>query len=104
MVGMTGRSDLPRGRKHIPIRTCIVCREKAGKRALIRLVRTESGVRIDASGKMNGRGAYLCEQPSCWERALTTDVLARALRMSLTDEDRERLRQHAVALLRRPAP
>ncbi|MCS7071921.1 MAG: YlxR family protein [Anaerolinea sp.] len=89
------------GRKHVPIRTCVVCREKAGKRTLVRLVRTESGIQIDPSGKMNGRGAYLCEQPGCWERAMTTDVLARALRTTLTDEDRERLRRHAANLLLR---
>lgn len=79
-------------RKHIPVRTCVVCREKAGKRTLTRVVRTQDGLMVDASGKMNGRGAYLCERPECWERAMTTDILAKALKMSFTPEDRERLR------------
>jgi predicted RNA-binding protein YlxR (DUF448 family) len=80
--------------KQVPIRTCVVCREKAGKRALVRVVRTEIGVQIDPSGKLNGRGAYLCERESCWERAVTTDVLNKALRTMLTAEDRDRLRQN----------
>ncbi len=80
-------------RKHIPERTCVVCRDKAGKRTLTRVVRTEQGLMIDPSGKMNGRGAYLCDRESCWETAVKTDLLAKALRMPLTDEDRERLRR-----------
>jgi uncharacterized protein len=83
---------LPQRHKHVPMRTCVVCREKAGKRMFTRVVRTAEGVQVDPTGKLNGRGAYLCEQASCWERALTTDVLNKALRTRLTDEDRERLR------------
>lgn len=79
--------------KHVPMRTCVVCREKDNKRTLTRVVRTEQGVLIDPSGKMNGRGAYLCDQPACWDRAVSTDVLSRALRTTLTTEDRERLKQ-----------
>ncbi|MCC6615973.1 MAG: YlxR family protein [Anaerolineae bacterium] len=82
--------------KHVPVRTCVVCHEKAGKRTLTRIVRTESGIVIDPSGKMNGRGAYLCERPECWERAMTTDILAKALKTSLTPEDRESLRQKSL--------
>lgn len=79
--------------KHVPLRTCIVCREKSNKRTLIRIVRTEQGVQVDLSGKLNGRGAYLCDQPGCWERALSSDVLSRALRSSLSAADRDRLHQ-----------
>ncbi len=79
--------------KHVPVRTCVVCREKAGKRQLIRLVRSEAGVVIDPSGKMNGRGAYLCDDVSCWERAIHGDILNQALRMTLSMEDREKLSQ-----------
>jgi uncharacterized protein len=89
---MTAGKQL-QGLKRVPMRTCVVCREKAGKRSLARIVRTDEGVWVDSSGKMNGRGAYLCEKPRCWERAVTTDILNKALRTMLTDEDRERLRQ-----------
>jgi predicted RNA-binding protein YlxR (DUF448 family) len=63
------------------------------KRALSRVVNTpEEGVVIDPTGKRNGRGAYLCDDPLCWERALTSDSLAKALRTTLDDEDVARLR------------
>ncbi|MCA0453378.1 MAG: YlxR family protein [Chloroflexi bacterium] len=79
--------------KRIPVRTCVVCREKAGKRTLVRIVRTEDGIQVDETGKMNGRGAYVCDRTSCWERVVQTDVLAQALRTQITHEDRERLQQ-----------
>lgn len=79
--------------KRIPVRTCVVCREKAGKRALVRIVRTEDGIQVDGTGKMNGRGAYVCDRASCWERVVQSDVLAQALRTQITHEDRERLQQ-----------
>jgi uncharacterized protein len=83
----------PIRQKHIPQRTCVVCRDKENKRALVRLVRTpDNGIQIDPSGKMNGRGAYLCDKIECWQRAVTSDVLDKALRTSLTDEDRERIK------------
>lgn len=78
--------------KRVPVRTCVVCKQKAGKRELIRLVRTPAGVQVDSSGKLNGRGAYLCDQRDCWERAVTTDILPKAFRAPLTNEDRDRLR------------
>ncbi|MEP7287965.1 MAG: YlxR family protein [Chloroflexota bacterium] len=80
--------------KHIPQRTCIVCRQTSAKRALVRLVRTvDQGVQVDPTGKRSGRGAYLCDQLTCWQRAVQSDVLEKALRTPLTGEDRERLGQ-----------
>jgi len=86
-------------RRHVPQRTCVVCRTTGDKRSLTRLVRTpDDGVQLDPTGKRAGRGAYLCDQVRCWERAIAGDVLERALRTTLTDEDRARLRAA------RPAP
>lgn len=85
-------SQQPKRAKHVPLRTCVVCRDKAGKRSFTRLVRTEQGVLVDPSGKINGRGAYLCDRDECWTRAIQTDVLNRALRVVMTVEDRERLK------------
>jgi predicted RNA-binding protein YlxR (DUF448 family) len=79
--------------RHVPVRTCVVCKEKAGKRTLTRLVRTEQGVVADATGKLNGRGAYLCSRESCWSTALRGGILESALRVTLTDDDRVRLQQ-----------
>ncbi|GAB4313130.1 MAG: YlxR family protein [Phototrophicales bacterium] len=81
------------GKKHTPERTCVVCREKRDKRALHRIVRTDAGLELDPSGKMNGRGAYLCDKKSCWEKAVNTTILSKSLRVTLTEQDRERLKQ-----------
>ena len=77
--------------KHVPMRTCVGCREVLPKRALIRLVRTPEGVKVDPTGRLPGRGAYLHDRRACWERALKKGSLARALRVTLTEEDRQRL-------------
>ena len=79
--------------KRTPLRTCVVCREQMSKRFLFRVVHVEQGVIVDLSGKLNGRGAYLCDQKSCWEKAVNSNILNQALRVMLTDEDRERLQQ-----------
>ncbi len=85
-------------RKHIPQRTCIVCRQTAAKRSLIRLVRTPEGVQVDLSGKRNGRGAYLCQRLACWQRALQGEALAKALRTTLSDAERAQLEAAARQL------
>lgn len=79
--------------KQRPQRTCAVCRAKTDKRELTRLVLTETGLCVDIKGKMNGRGAYLCSNPDCWERAASQSILAKALRAELSDDDRSYLRQ-----------
>ena len=71
-------------RKHVPQRTCIGCRQTKAKREMIRLVRTPDGqLVIDEAEKRNGRGAYLCRQKMCWERALKGEQIGRALRMDI---------------------
>ena len=77
--------------KHVPQRTCVGCRETLPKRALIRVVRTTEGVRVDPTGKLAGRGAYLHDKQSCWERGLK-GPLAHALKTELSDQDREQLK------------
>jgi uncharacterized protein len=83
--------------KHVPQRTCIGCRSVLAKRTLIRLVRTPEGVLVDPSGKINGRGAYIHNQHSCWERGLK-GALAHALKVELTTEDRARLEAYIQTL------
>ena len=85
--------------KHVPQRMCVACRDHAAKRTLIRLVRTPEGaVEVDPTGKRNGRGAYLCERSVCWEKALKTGLLSRALNITLSQETIASLRQHAASL------
>ncbi|MCU0511725.1 MAG: YlxR family protein [Anaerolineae bacterium] len=79
--------------RRVVVRMCCICREKDNKRQLTRLVRTAGGVVVDPTGKLNGRGAYVCDKPECWQRAARSDTLSKALRTTLTDTDREYLRQ-----------
>lgn len=83
--------------RHTPVRTCVGCREVLPKRALIRLVRSPEGVRVDATGKAPGRGAYLHDRRSCWEAGVR-GALARALRTELTEADRRQLAAAMEAL------
>src|ERR1700690_1206929 len=76
--------------KHIPQRTCVGCRTVMAKRQLVRVVRTADGVRVDPTGKLAGRGAYLHDRRSCWESGLSGS-LARALKTELSAADREHL-------------
>ncbi|GAB4499686.1 MAG: YlxR family protein [Anaerolineales bacterium] len=78
--------------KHIPQRTCVGCRQILSKRQLLRVVRTADGVRIDPTGKLAGRGAYLHDKRSCWARGLK-GALAHALKTEIGAEDRAQLEE-----------
>jgi hypothetical protein len=67
------------------------------KRALIRLVRRPEGVQVDPTGKLAGRGAYLHNVRICWEKGLK-GPLSHALKVNLTANDLERLRQFIQTL------
>ena len=72
--------------KHIPIRTCVGCRNTGPKNNLIRVVTTADGLVIDLSGKANGRGAYLHPARACWEKGLKGS-LSHALKVEFTEKD-----------------
>ncbi len=86
----------PRRPKHVPQRTCVVCREKFDKRRLTRIVRTpDEGVVVDFTGKKNGRGAYLCDQVSCWNIAIEkNELLDQALMTTVTAPERVEIAAH----------
>ncbi len=92
MVKRTGKRV-----RHIPQRTCVGCHEVLPKRTLIRLVRTEEGVRIDQTGKLAGRGAYLHDRRACWMVGLK-GALAHALKTELSDQDVATLKAFLAAL------
>ena len=86
-------------RKHVPLRTCIVCRRKRPKRDLIRIVRTLEGrLDVDLSGKRSGRGAYVCADAQCLEGVLVPDRLGRALKWPVSADDAETLRSELTSL------
>lgn len=80
--------------KKIPMRTCIVTREKLPKGQLVRVVRTPEGtVVIDITGRTNGRGAYLKKDLQVIEKAMTSKVLNRALETEVPSEIFEQLKE-----------
>lgn len=90
--------------RHVPTRTCIACRAARPKRELIRIVRTPEGdVVADATGRRNGRGAYLDPDPTCLERGLIAGTIARALEAPVTEAQRERLQADVAVIARERA-
>ena len=71
--------------RKIPMRTCVVTREKLPKKELIRVVRTIDGVIVDSTGKVNGRGAYLKLDKEVIERAKKSKVLDKHLEVNVPD-------------------
>ena len=72
--------------KKIPMRMCVACREMRAKKELIRVVKTAEGNLVaDPTGKLNGRGAYLCRTAACLERAVKTRALERALEAPMNE-------------------
>ena len=72
--------------KKIPLRKCVSCGEQFPKKELIRIVTSESeGVTVDLTGKKNGRGAYLCKQKDCFEKARKNRKLQHALKVQIED-------------------
>ena len=92
---------MPKVRK-VPQRQCVACGQVRAKRDLVRVVRTPAGdVRVDVTGKVSGRGAYVCPDTACVDHALRGGRLAGALEQPLAEDLAERLRE---AIARPAAP
>ena len=78
--------------KKIPQRQCMGCRERKAKKDMIRVVRTTEGtVCLDFSGKLNGRGAYVCPDMECLKKAQKSRALERCLEIEIPQEVYDRL-------------
>ncbi len=65
--------------KKIPMRMCVGCHEMKPKKELIRIVKTPEGeAKLDFTGKLNGRGAYICKNADCFKKAKKQNALSRA--------------------------
>ena len=73
--------------KKIPVRQCIGCGELKSKKELLRILRTEQdGILLDATGRKNGRGAYICPNAECLKRARKTKGLERSFKIQVPEE------------------
>ncbi len=78
--------------KKIPMRQCMGCRERRAKKEMIRVVRcTDGAVQLDFSGKLNGRGAYICPDVECLKKAIKSKALDRSLEVTIPQEIYDRL-------------
>ena len=78
--------------KKIPLRQCIGCGEMKSKKEMIRVLKTtEDEIVIDATGRKNGRGAYICPSMECFKKAVKSKGLERSLKMAIHKEVYEAL-------------
>ncbi|NJP40973.1 YlxR family protein [Oscillospiraceae bacterium HV4-5-C5C] len=87
--------------KRVPQRMCVVCRKMRNKRDLLRLVRRDGEIRLDAIGKMPGRGFYVCKDPACIEalwkgRRLEQQLELKALEPACKDQLKEQVMAEAL--------
>ena len=84
--------------RRVPERTCVACGRVRPKRELVRIVRTPNGeIKVDLTGKVSGRGAYVCPEPPCAERGVREGRLQHALETPVPEMLVEDLRK-AVAV------
>jgi predicted RNA-binding protein YlxR (DUF448 family) len=82
--------------KHVPVRSCVACRESKPKRELVRVVRVSDDlVEVDRTGKKNGRGAYFCPAQECWQFGQKRKALNHALSMTVSNDNWEELLAYA---------
>lgn len=79
--------------KKIPQRTCMGCNTKKDKKDLIRVVKNNQGeIYIDKTGKMQGRGAYICDSIDCLEKAIKTKRIEKIFETKIDEEIYNNLR------------
>lgn len=79
--------------KKQPQRTCMGCNEKRNKKDLIRIVKNKQNeINIDKTGKLEGRGAYICDSITCLEKAIKTKRIEKVFEQKIPEEIYERLR------------
>lgn len=72
--------------KKIPTRTCIGCMEKKSKTELIRIVKNQIGeIKLDKTGKLPGRGAYICDKTECLEKAIRSKKLEKVFETKIEE-------------------
>ncbi len=78
--------------KKSPMRKCVGCQEMKNKKEMIRSIRTaENEFMLDATGKRNGRGAYICPRKECFDRAVKSRGLERSFKQAIPEEVYESL-------------
>ena len=91
---MRGVGGIALKKRKVPLRMCVGCREMKPKKELIRVVKSPEGeINIDLKGKSPGRGAYLCRDKTCFEKAYKNKLLEKALNQKIEPEIYQKLIQ-----------
>jgi len=82
-------------KKKVPLRMCLGCQEMKPKKELIRIVKSSDGgdIKVDLTGKVSGRGAYICKNPECLEKAYKAKRIEKALEKGVSQDIYEALRK-----------
>lgn len=75
------------------MRMCIACKESKQKKELIRIVKTEESFTLDFTGKLNGRGAYICNNDECMQKCVKGKILSKAFKQNIGQEVYEKLKE-----------
>lgn len=79
--------------RKIPMRKCIGCMESFPKKELCRIVKNkENEIKLDLTGKLNGRGTYICKKSDCFEKAIKSKRLSKSIEMEIPDNVIEEIR------------
>lgn len=82
------------GNKKIPMRKCVGCQEMKSKKEMIRVIRTaDEEFLLDATGRKNGRGAYLCPNMECFQKAVKNRGLERSFKQTIPQEIYDSLKE-----------
>ena len=81
--------------KAVPVRLCLGCREPKAKKEMLRIVRLGDGnVMIDLKGKVSGRGAYICKNKACFDKAVKSKALDRSLGVNIPTDIIDSIKQY----------
>ena len=79
--------------KKVPLRMCIACKSSKPKRELIRIVKNGDGIVLDKTGKLNGRGSYICNDQECMNKLIKQKVLNKVFKTNVSQDVYDKLKE-----------
>lgn len=83
--------------KKVPMRTCIACKASKPKKELVRIVKNENNFDMDFTGKLSGRGSYICNNDDCFALMLKTKSLSKSYKQNIPQEVYDKLKEQYIA-------
>ena len=84
--------------KKVPLRQCVACREMKPKKDLVRVIRTSEGeYLVDFTGKLNGRGAYICNNVECMDKCVKSKSLSKSFKENISQDVYTKLKEDFIS-------